>query len=97
VKFLNCVVYEYIFIKRVTEEVKRMLTAVNVNRVFTQFLILVLSHFIEAARTLLLNNNEIYIKIKNKKAVKSYSETLIIINRRDKFTIKNLRSYRVND
>jgi len=46
---------------------------------------------------LLLNNNEIYIKIKNKKAVKSYSETLIIINRRDKFTIKNLRSYRVND
>ena len=34
VKSLNCVVYEYILIKRVTEEVKRMLTAVNVSRVF---------------------------------------------------------------
>jgi len=55
VKSLNCVVYEYILIKRVTEEVKRMLTAVNINRVFTQFLTLVLSYFIEAARTLLLN------------------------------------------
>ncbi len=54
-KSLNCVVYEYILIKRVTEEVKRMLTAVNINRVFTQFLTLVLSYFIEAARTLLLN------------------------------------------
>jgi len=55
VKFLNYVVYEYILIKRVTEEVKRMLTAVNVNKVFIQFLMLVLSCFIEAARTLLLN------------------------------------------
>ncbi len=34
-KSLNCVVYEHILIERVTEEVKRMLTAVNVNRVFT--------------------------------------------------------------
>jgi len=35
VKSLNCVVYEYILIERVTEEVERTLTAVNVNRVFT--------------------------------------------------------------
>jgi len=35
VKLLNCVVYEHILIKRVTEEVKRMLTVVNVNKVFT--------------------------------------------------------------
>ncbi len=35
VKSLNCVVYEYILIKRVTEEVKRMLTVVNINKVFT--------------------------------------------------------------
>ncbi len=35
VKPLNYVVYEHIFVKSVTEEVKRMLTAVNVNRVFT--------------------------------------------------------------
>ena len=55
VKSLNYVVYEYILIKRVTEEVERMLTAVNVNRVFTQSLMLILFHFIEAARTLLLN------------------------------------------
>ncbi len=55
VKFLNCVVYGHILIKRVTEEVKRMLTVVNVNRVFTQSLMLVLFCFIEAARTLLLN------------------------------------------
>ncbi len=55
VKPLNCVVYEHILIERVTEEVKRMLTAVNVNRVFTQSLILILFHFIEAAKTLLLN------------------------------------------
>ncbi len=34
VKLLNYVVYEHILIERVTEEVKRMLTAVNVNRVF---------------------------------------------------------------
>ncbi len=34
-KLLNYVVYEHIFIKRVTEEVKKVLTIVNVNRVFT--------------------------------------------------------------
>jgi len=55
VKSLNCVVYEHILIERVTEEVERMLTAVNVSRVFTQFLTLILSHFIEVARTLFLN------------------------------------------
>ncbi len=55
VKPLNCVAYEHILIKRVTEEVKRMLTVVNVNRVFTQSLMLVLSHFIKVARTSLLN------------------------------------------
>jgi len=55
VKSLNCVVYEHILIKKVTEKVKRMLTAVNVSRVFTQSLMLVLLCFIEAARTLLLN------------------------------------------
>ncbi len=54
-KSLNYVVYGHILIKRVTEEVKRILTAVNVNKVFTQSLTLILSHFIEAARTLLLN------------------------------------------
>jgi len=55
VKSLNYIVYEHVLIKRVTEEVERMLIAVNVNKVFTQSLTLVLSHFIEAARTLLLN------------------------------------------
>jgi len=55
VKSLNYVVYEHVLIKRVTEEVERILIAVNVNKVFTQSLTLVLSHFIEAARTLLLN------------------------------------------
>ncbi len=35
VKFLNYVVYEHVLIEKVTEEVERMLTAVNVNRVFT--------------------------------------------------------------
>ena len=54
-KSLNYVVYEHVLIKRVTEEVERMLTAVNVNRVFTQSLTLILLCFIEAARTLLLN------------------------------------------
>jgi len=54
-KSLNCVVYGHILVERVTEKVERMLTAVNVNKVFTQSLTLVLSHFIEAARTLLLN------------------------------------------
>ena len=33
-KSLNYVVYEYILIKKVTKKVKRMLTAVNVNKVF---------------------------------------------------------------
>jgi len=61
VKSLNCVVYEHILIKKVTEEVKRMLTAVNVNRVFTQSLILILSCFIKVAKTLLLN--KIHIKL----------------------------------
>ncbi len=56
VKSLNHVVYEHILIERVTKEVKRMLTAVNVNRVFTQSLMLVLFHFIEAAKISLLNN-----------------------------------------
>jgi len=56
VKLLNCVAYEHILIKRVTEKVEKILTAVNVSRVFTQPLILVLLYFIEAARTLLLNN-----------------------------------------
>jgi len=60
VKSLNCVVYEHILIKRVTEEVKRMLTTVNVNRVFTQSLTLILLCFIEAARTSLFNNKVIY-------------------------------------
>jgi len=55
VKSLNCVVYEHVLIEKVIEEVERMLTAVNVNRVFTQSLMLVLLHFIEAARTSLLN------------------------------------------
>ncbi len=54
-KSLNCVVYEQILIKRITEEVESTLTAVNVNKVFTQSLMLILSHFIEAAKTLLLN------------------------------------------
>ncbi len=35
VKSLNCVVYEHVLIKKVTEEVERTLTAINVNRVFT--------------------------------------------------------------
>ncbi len=56
VKSLNYVAYEHILIERVTEEVERMLTAVNISKVFTQFLMLVLLHFIEAARTLLLNS-----------------------------------------
>ncbi len=55
VKLLNCVVYEHILIKRVTEEVERTLTAVNINRVFTQFLTLILSYFIEIAKTSFLN------------------------------------------
>jgi len=34
VKSLNCVVYEHILIKRVTEEVEKILIAINVNRIF---------------------------------------------------------------
>jgi len=64
VKSLNNVVYGHILIKRVTEEVKRMLTAVNVNRVFIQSLMLVLLCFIEAARTSLLNKIYWFILIK---------------------------------
>jgi len=55
VKSLNCVVYEHILIEKVTEKVERMLTAVNVNRVFTQFLTLILFHFIKVAKTSLFN------------------------------------------
>ena len=54
-KSLNCVVYEYILIKKVIEEVKRMLTAVNVSRVFTQSLTLILFYFIEITKTSFLN------------------------------------------
>jgi len=57
VKSLNYVVYEHVLIERVTKEVKKKLTAVNVNRVFIQSLMLILLYFIEAARTLLLNRN----------------------------------------
>ena len=64
VKSLNCVVYEHILIERVTEEVKRILTTVNINKDFTQSLMLVLFCFIEAARTSLLN---IFIEKKKKK------------------------------
>jgi len=60
VKSLNYVVYEHILIKRVTEEVERTLIAVNVSKVFTQFLTLVLSCFIEVARTSLLNKRNKY-------------------------------------
>jgi len=55
VKLLNCVVYEHILIKRVTEKVKRMLTVVNVNRVFTQSLMLILFYFIKIVKTSFLN------------------------------------------
>ncbi len=65
VKSLNYVVYEHILIKRVTEEVERMLTAVNVNKVFTQSLTLVLFYFIEVARTSLLNNIKYYNELRN--------------------------------
>jgi len=64
-KSLNYVIYEHILIKRVTEEIKRMLTAVNVNRVFTQSLTLILSCFIEAARTLLLNTAQHSISLQS--------------------------------
>ncbi len=64
-KSLNCIVYEYVLIERVTEEVERMLTVVNVSRVFTQSLTLVLSCFIEAARTLLLNSFKHYLSSDN--------------------------------
>ncbi len=55
VKSLNYVVYEHIWIERVTEEVKRMLTVINISKVFIQSLTLILSHFIEVARTSFLN------------------------------------------
>ena len=55
VKSLNCVVYEHILIERIIEEVERMLTAVNINKVFIQFLMLILLHFIKAVKTSLLN------------------------------------------
>jgi len=55
VKSLNYVVYEHILIKRVTEEVERILTAINVNKVFIQSLTLILSYFIKTARTSFLN------------------------------------------
>jgi len=55
VKSLNYVVYEHILIERVTEEVKRMLTVINISKVFIQSLTLILSHFIEVARTSFLN------------------------------------------
>ena len=63
-KLLNCVVYEHILIKRVTEKIERMLITVNVSRVFTQSLTLVLLYFIEAARTSLLNIKINIIKTK---------------------------------
>ncbi len=55
VKSLNHVVYEHILIKRVAEKVKRTLTAVNIDRVFTQSLMLILFHFIKVVKTSLLN------------------------------------------
>ncbi len=72
-KSLNYIVYEHILIKRVTKKVKRMLTTVNVSRVFTQSLILVLSCFIEAARTLLLNRTQDYVFLLNyNRAISKY-------------------------
>ncbi len=66
-KSLNYVVYEHILIERVTEEVKRTLTAINVSKVFTQSLTLVLLCFIEVARTLLLNKDrDLYMLMKIK-------------------------------
>ncbi len=55
VKSLNYVVYEHVLIKRVTEEIERMLIIVNINRVFTQSLTLILFHFIETTKTSFLN------------------------------------------
>jgi len=55
VKSLNCVVYEHILIERVTKEIEKILIAVNVNKVFTQSLMLILLHFIEIAKTSFLN------------------------------------------
>ncbi len=63
-KSLNYVIYEYVLIKRVTEEVERMLTTVNISKVFTQFLMLILLYFIEAAKTLLLNNLQYSLQTK---------------------------------
>jgi len=64
---LNCVAYGHVLIERVSEEVERMLTAINVNRVFTQPLTLVLPRFIEAARTPLLNTFIIILKLSQSK------------------------------
>ncbi len=75
VKSLNHVVYEHVLIERVTEEVKRMLTAVNVNRVFTQPLMLVLLCFIEVARTSLLNIVKYIVKSLNEFALISAVHT----------------------
>ncbi len=55
VKSLNCVVYEHILIERVTEEVERMLTAININKILIQFLMLILLCFIETVKTSFLN------------------------------------------
>ncbi len=63
-KSLNYVIYKYVLIKRVTEEVERMLTTVNISKVFTQFLMLILLYFIEAAKTLLLNNLQYSLQTK---------------------------------
>jgi len=69
VKSLNCVVYEHVLIKRVTEEVKRKLIVVNINKVFIYSLTLILLHFIEAARTLLLNSNILLKEIYNLQSI----------------------------
>ncbi len=87
-KSLNYVVYEYILIKRVTEEVKRMLTVINVNRVFTQSLTLVLLCFIEAARTLLLNKK---INLFNLIIIKEKLKTIIYLM--FSHTLKKLEIY----
>jgi len=42
-------------LRELQKKVKRMLTAVNVNRVFTQSLMLILFYFIEVIKTSFLN------------------------------------------
>ncbi len=61
-----------------------MLTAVNVNKVFTQFLMLVLLCFIEAARTSLLNIINVFNYLQSL-SIKLNSISIII----NKFTIIN--------